>query len=866
MALAKEAYDFRVKALGPEHPDLADTQFLLGALHQKIGLYQDAEASFRRLLESRTRTAASPAEVAEVLNALGVLYHETGRFAEAESSIRKAMQATRRHYGETHVEFAVCLANLADLHRGMGDFRSAERHYHHAFRIRREALGTTHPLFATGLSNLGKLFLETGNYEAAKPLLDEALDIRRGLFGARHPLVAASLKRRASLAMAIGDERGAESWLEEALAIYRDVLGPEHADVAECLHVLAVLHNRTGRRDSSESLHREALAIQIRVFGREHPDVAASHFGLAVLCAREGRAAEALALFKEAETIEDGVIQQIFSIGSEKQRLQYLETRAGRLDGLLSLVFQSFPDDAAARQVSLDLVLRRKGLVGESAAVSRQLAGTDRHPALKPRMDRWAALTMQIARKTLAGPGTDRVDDHHRQIAEWTQEKDGLEADLAREIPEIQLTETLKRTNCRAVAASLGDGQVLVEFVRYHVFDFNARGRDDWKPPRYCAFVLTKNAPDAPGLVDLGEAARVESLIASFRESITAEDETKAPSPQADGSDLRRAIFDPLLPHLGPATRLALATDGELSLLPFEVLPLDDGSRVIDRYAVSYLGTGRDMLHRQAHAAAAAPLVVADPDFDLGMGGARLRSIARRTANRLPPAATLQFDRLEETRPEGESIAGMLGVEPRVGAAALESLVKATRSPRVLHLATHGFFLPGTSKTPSAIEELSGGYDLDRPGSPAGDDPLLRSGLALAGANGASKGFTPPADAEDGILTAADVCGLDLRDTELVVLSACQTGLGDIHAGEGVIGLRRAFMLAGASTLVATLWKVPDETTRTLMVAFYKRLLAGVPVAAALREAQLELKQSEPDPFCWGAFVCHGHATASLTS
>jgi CHAT domain-containing protein len=153
--------------------------------------------------------------------------------------------------------------------------------------------------------------------------------------------------------------------------------------------------------------------------------------------------------------------------------------------------------------------------------------------------------------------------------------------------------------------------------------------------------------------------------------------------------------------------------------------------------------------------------------------------------------------------------------------------------------------------------QAEGGWG--RLSGPGLENPLLRSGLALAGANTWLKKGELPAEAEDGILTAEDVSGLDLLATELVVLSACETGLGEIHFGEGVFGLRRAFVLAGAKTLVMSLWKVPDEQTRELMEDFYRRILAGQPRAEALCEAQLEMKKKYPDPFFWGAFICQGN-------
>jgi CHAT domain-containing protein len=223
------------------------------------------------------------------------------------------------------------------------------------------------------------------------------------------------------------------------------------------------------------------------------------------------------------------------------------------------------------------------------------------------------------------------------------------------------------------------------------------------------------------------------------------------------------------------------------------------------------------------------------------------------------------FHRLPGTRAEGERVAAMLDISPWLDATALEGRLKsACRSPRILHLATHGFFLPDHQRDLNqgnrdmtmilSGDAMGGG----RFSGPMMENPMLRSGLALAGANTWLKAGNPPEEAEDGLLTAEDVTGLDLLATELVVLSACETGLGQVHVGEGVFGLRRAFVLAGARTLVMSLWKVPDEPTRELMEDFYGRLLAGEGRAEALRQAQLAMKEKYPDPFYWGAFICQG--------
>jgi CHAT domain-containing protein len=351
--------------------------------------------------------------------------------------------------------------------------------------------------------------------------------------------------------------------------------------------------------------------------------------------------------------------------------------------------------------------------------------------------------------------------------------------------------------------------------------------------------------------------------------------------------------------------RLLIAPDGDLTRLPFEVLSSGNGRRLIDDYQISYLSCGRDVLRfgDAQTGQPSAPLVVADPNFDLTAAAVASEPLRPGDAVGVPPLGEGKttptteepvpahapplcscgrhsddmerhlspglFHRLPGTRAEGERVATRLCVSAWLDAAALEGRLKtACRSPRILHLATHGFFLPDQRLELDRegrglgfdFEEFPGaGNGTGRLSGPMMENPMLRSGLALAGANTWLKAGYLPEEAEDGLLTAEDVTGLDLLATELVVLSACETGLGRVHAGEGVFGLRRAFVLSGAQTLVMSLWKVPDDQTRELMEDFYTRLLAGEGRAEALRQAQLATMAKYSEPFYWGAFICQGN-------
>jgi len=283
---------------------------------------------------------------------------------------------------------------------------------------------------------------------------------------------------------------------------------------------------------------------------------------------------------------------------------------------------------------------------------------------------------------------------------------------------------------------------------------------------------------------------------------------------------------------------------------------------VLDELTVSYVTTGRDVLRgqQQVDACIGPPLILADPDFDLASGDTSITSSYDRDTQSDVLPDFYKFDRLQGTRDEGLSIAKLMGVEPALGEGATEGLVKCHSRPILLHLATHGFFLPDTSQfkdTEGIGCSISNARDLNRLSSY--ENPLIRTGLALAGANTWLRKEMPPEDAADGILNGQDVAGLDLSTTELVVLSACETGLGESRFGEGVLGLRRSFHLAGARTIVMSLWKVPDKATCRVMVDFYRALLCGAPRIEALVMAQLRAKNVYGLPRCvWGAFICQG--------
>ncbi len=898
-ALCQQALEIRRNVQGEDHPDTAKSLYKLGTVYYFIGDYEQAKSLYLQALEiQRTVLDEQHPDVARSLNGLAVLYRESGDYEQAESLYQQALKIQRTVLGEQHPDVATSLSNLAVLYREVGDYKQAESLYHQALAIERAVLGEQHPDVATSLNNLALLYYVQGNYEQAESLYQQALAIRRMVLGERHPDVAGCLNNLAMLSYAMEKFEQAVQQAGQALEIQRAVQGEQHPDVAASLGNLAVLHYALGEYEQAISFCRQGLELQRAALGEYHPDVGGSLYNLAVFCAAVGQQAEALGLMREAAVIDDHMVEHIFAMSSDRQRLAYLATLQGDLDAFLSLVLHRFSTSPEAVQAVVDLVLRRKAVTVEALAVQQEAILSGRYPHLTSKFRALTTLRMQITQKELAGPGLEDSHSYQHQLEEWNAQKERLEADLARHIPEMRAQRKHQNVTHQVVAEALPPGSALIEFVHFDVFHFQAvpaHGDSAWMPARYVAFVLLADDPDYVQLLDLGEADQIDGMLTAFRMAITGELDWTIPSlpinsetlPEEEktysrrhlqpvaiepttsmyigqGVALRKALFDPLVTALRGHTRLFLAPDGDLTRLPFEILPTDDGSHLIDTYQINYLGTGRDVLRFASSSSRqpSPPLVFADPDFDLRSESLSTPSIIRKPPEQQssdPDRSHLRFRRLSGTRAEGEQVATLLGVEPLLAEAALETRVKATRSPRLLHIATHGFFLPDQPQGPNKKGPgLTTSSKLESFLQRHVENQLLRSGLALAGANTWNRGEPLPAEAEDGLLTAEDVSGLDLLDTELVVLSACETGLGEVHIGEGVFGLRRAFVLAGAKTLVMSLWKIPDQQTQELMAEFYRHMLSGLQYADALRAGQLAMKSRYAHPYYWGAFICQG--------
>jgi CHAT domain-containing protein len=378
------------------------------------------------------------------------------------------------------------------------------------------------------------------------------------------------------------------------------------------------------------------------------------------------------------------------------------------------------------------------------------------------------------------------------------------------------------------VQQRIPQGAVLLEMVKY-------RPTDPRNPKqgaeRYGTYVIRPSGE--PDYVDLGEAGQIDKLVGEFRAALSTPERLAF---RDLGRRLDEVIMRPVRGKLGNATTLYVAPEGSLNLVPLGALVDEKGAFLLERYTINYLASGRDLLHLgRAESARAPSLIIADPAFDQQASVTPAQAGVQQFRSR--DFRSTRYERLPGTAAEAQTLKRVLpDAAVLTGTAATETAAKKVAGPRILHIATHGFFLD------------------DLPGE--SEDPMLRSGLVFAGVNALSSG------ADDGVLTALEASNLDLRGTRLVVLSACETGLGEVKNGEGVFGLRRAFVVAGAETLLMSLWQVADDATKDLMTSYYARLAKGEQRTEALRQAQLTLLKDEKTrhPFFWAAFISSGES------
>lgn len=875
LAMQERVLAIREQALGPDHRAVARACLDLAIVEMRIDRLTAARAHVQRAVAIWERPEHdADAEVASGHSTLGDISRRSGGYEEARRSYERALEIRRRVLAPGSVRIAATIETIAGLNEEMGDFAASLPRRQEALAIRERTQGTAHPEYATALDAMARLHVAMGRAEQARPMSERAIAVREAAVGPTDVGLVRMLNTLGDAQRATHDAPGALATYRRAeriLAAGRDVATTERATVLRRLGQAQIALHQPA---SAESSYSEALAVARRALGESHPLAIDLLDDLAHAQRDLGRANDALATALEAERRGRERFQLQVPALSEREALRYGEVRPSGLPIALGLI----ADGADPTRI---------GEVWEALAHQRGQVLDE--------------ITQR--RRALRRAETPEVDSLRRQFAEVSRDLGGLlargargdsawEARVAAARGQLERSEAALGARSRSfrderssdemrfadLAAALPDGAALVGFTRYALVRW--RGGRQELDDRIAAFVLRKGG--RPEVVVVGETDHVDSLCHAWRaemRAITRTDDVAARERDAErvGLALRRLVWDPIAARIGDAKRVFVVPEGELHLIDFAALPTDRGRFLVETGRDFHVLAGeRDLLWSPA-ARGIGLLALGDVSFDsTGVDPVGAEAIAAAPTWRGAPAACASFRdaafaRLPGTAAEAALVAALWPGDARdvvrlAGTSASEAAVKRLApGRRIVHLATHGFFVdPRCAVGEGGGRGIGGLAPSDssvREPDPF-ENPLRLSGLALAGAN---RRVTAGVDAEDGILTAEELAALDLSGVEWVVLSACETGVGAVHIGEGVTGLRRALHTAGAHTLISSLWSVEDDSATRWMTALYRRRLrdrqdtVGAVNGADRDELTRRRRAGESThPFHWAGFVAAG--------
>jgi CHAT domain-containing protein/tetratricopeptide (TPR) repeat protein len=875
VAIQERDLAIRTNAYGANSPKLLGTLTRMAYCLRFVDRVADSESLLTRALAiSEQEYGPDSFWTAYALRGLGIVYKDHGDFAEAEAVLRRSLSITGQVYGRGSARFAGSCITLGNVYLDQGRYADAARLYGQAIEIF-EKLEKPNPVnVGVALYNLAHTYRDQGRYAEAEPLFTRAVELWTDTYGQDHYHVGGGLTELGFLYLRLGDVAKAESLFHRAIAIADVALGPQSFGAARARKGLGDVYLKRGLYAEAESYLMEALDIW-----NDDPEALAEYLPLTLeslvkLYRCKGDPDVALATARRAMEIRRSNFLDNVQVLSEKDAIAYSQfLRNAIYDYLTGFTDLGSNDEVLAGEVS-DVLLSTKGQVSDGIFERQQGLVAETDPNIVALAKELKAKKYQLSRLFVEGSGDD-IDSYHSLIDSLSGVVETLDAGLSRLSASYRRHQRSAEAGMGRIASMLPSNSVLVEFVRYNYRQLEP----ERMVPRYVALILSNAGLEA--IDDLGESAEVDGLVDECKNhllgvassgrvpSIVEQEEYDRLS-----SEIYERIWRPVEQHVAGSDLVLVAPDGALNLIAFGALRTPDGQYLIEKHALHYLSAGRDLVRLEHEPEPAIGLfALGDPDYGAlaaervaaldtagsGASGDSVVEVAFATRNVRSSCGELgemEVAPLPGTRREVELVSERWAettTEPVVacyGEEASEEYFKAEApGKRVIHLATHGYFLGGACR-PEGV-----GADF------VGENPLLLSGLFLAGSNLHGES-ADSLGVDDGILTAYEVSAMDLEGTELVVLSACETGLGKVSEGEGVYGLRRAFQMAGARTVVSALWPVSDEATAEMMGELYARRDESLP--EAMRRAQIkrieELRSGGQvdHPFTWGAFIALG--------
>ncbi len=787
----------------------------LGLLYATMGRYNSADYYTSEALSIREQTLGKDSKAyASSLNNIAVLYQETARFNESESFFAEALKTVEKQLGNETKEYAIVLNNQAILFAEIGRIDQALQKLSQAISIL-EKLNINLNNQVGFQSNLALLYQQTGKYVEAEAVYLK-LEKKLKLIG-DNPYYGGVLNYLGLLYIQMNKLDKVEDYLKRAADFYLKKFNNQNPNYAKVLNDLGNFYRTQNRFDEAEKNLTQALAIRANALDTNHPDYVESQEDLGTLYWKKGDLAKATSSFQVAMDKSIDFINRYFPPMSEAEKTKYWDVLQPRFQRFYNFCLDASAGNPLLVQEMYDYQMATKGLLLNSTNKIKKAIFASGNNVLINDYVSWLDKKETLAR--YYSLSKEDLNEQKIDLPSLEKEANDMERSLSQRSGDFSQGYSTEKVSYRQVSSVLADNEALVEFIRIRSYD-----KDFTADSKYAALVLTKGSE--PKLIVLDNGSQLETRYAKFYRNAVQQKIVDQYSYDQFWARIEPAVAGKKVIYISP--------DGVYNQINLNTLKKTDGDYILNRYDLAIVGNSKDVIalkNQKVTPPKKNAFLLGFPDY----GGDAVAAL---------PGTKMEIDNIVKILKTGG-----YQVTPYTQKAATERILKAVKGPAIVHIATHGYFQQDVESSSVGVNEEN-----------ARNNPLLRSGILLAGASPTIKGEVMPnlESNDNGVLTAYEAMNLNLEGTDLIILSACETGLGDVRSGEGVYGLQRSFLVAGAKALVMSLWKVDDAATQALMTNFYTNLSKGGSKVKAFKQAQLQLMTKYKEPYYWGAFVMIG--------
>lgn len=851
-----EVLQTRGKILGEKHPSYLQTLVNLARLYENTGRLDKAESLYIRVLDTRKIVLGDRhTDYVSALNDLGFFYFRyKDNPSKAEPMLTEAVRIYGIIFGKEHLNYANYLSNLGVFYFETGSIEKAEDILLTSLGILQKKLGANHPDCARVMNTLGNLYAFIGN-EQAKFMFNSAVTINLNTFGEKSDQYAYSISNLGGYYEEIKEFAKADSLYKKALSIQEEILGKDSRNYLLTQFHLATVNKKLGYSDKAESLYLENSQLWKKNYGTKIPQYTHSILYLGIMHHQNGKYEKAVPFLKESSSLFIDQTKRNFTSFSEKERKLFVELLKDRFEFYTDFTYSALQEEINTVGWLYDNTINTKGILLNTQNKIRNIVLTSEDTTLQNQYQSW-----RIKRNTLAQVYQMTNDEKKAKgfnQAQLEEEINQLEKQISRKSSLFAESNDNPSYTWKNIQQKLKENEAALEIIRFRTFGKDSEFSDT---THYAVLIITSESKNNPDMIVLENGNDLEGkYLRNYNNSVKA---------QKTDTYSYEQYWQKIAEQLKKRNikKVYVSPDGVYNQINLYTLQNSQTGKYLDEeIEIQLLGNTKDLITQEAETKLAIQngVFIGYPDFENSPSSKEVAQIdvsenfiamALDSTQRFFDGSNIA--ELPGTKVEIENIQSIftknrIQSEVYLAKNATETTVKNLKSPQILHIATHGFFLQ-VSKDNTGLEEKRNVMGVEN--EQLLRNPLLRSGLLFAGASQALKG-----EAEEGILTAYEAMSLNLDNTELVVMSACETGLGEISNGEGVYGLQRAFQVAGAKTVLMSLWTVSDEATKDLMTLFYENWITKKQTKhQAFINARKELRKKYPAPYYWGAFVMVG--------